>query len=786
VAADPGPPRRDRGDGFLRLCWLRLRRTRLSTQLVVFGTLLTLLAVGSSFLALSLQTRSHTRRLLTETLSRQQRSIREVEQRRLEQLLETSTLLTDSPTLRAAIETYRSEGAERGAARDDLLATIREEVERAARRLERDLLVVTDDEGRVLAATGRAELFPRPGENLSAVPVVRHALSQHDPPGPRNLAVLERGGRQVRLGAVPILLQGYLIGVLAVGDEMDRAYVEGLRESFECDVVLQGGERILATTLADRPSDVRLVTALATAERSAQTPLVRLHGTEYVTAPIPLGADDGGRPVTLYLLHSLDRALGPANRELRATATFIGFLTLALAGLAAAFVARSVLGPLSRFSAFMREVAETGDRSRRFPCADASHEVGILVETYNELIESLQAREQELLRHAREDLERLERLKESEKLAALGRMLSGAAHEINNPLTGVVGNIEMLLADERVAPTTRERLETVRKEGRRIVALVRNLLKIAHRDTVDRAPLDVNHVLREAVALRRHDFARAGIELRLDLAADPVVVSGNELELQQVFLNIINNAFDALGERAAPSGAALTVRSAIDGELATLTFTDNGPGISAPDRVFEHFFTTKPVGQGTGLGLSISRAIVQRHGGVISATNVPEGGARLTIDLPLSAERECAAPGPTAAPGAPAPGAALAPALPATVLVVDDEPSVLELQMAILDSLGASVTGVSSGSEAISCLEERQFDLIVSDLRMPGLVSGKELYRWVERNRPGAVDGFVFVTGDLIEETAFLEHVEARRVLKPFTMDEYVTALRETLHGRET
>jgi signal transduction histidine kinase len=780
VAVDSGRSRRRTDDGFLRRCWLGLCRARLSTRLVIFATVLTLVAVASSFLVLSLQIRSHTRRLLTEALARQQRSIREVEQRRLEQLIETSTLLTDSPTLRAAMETYRSEDAAQDGARHDLLATIGSEAERVASRLDPDLLVVTDDAGRVLAATGRPELRPAVGADLSEVAVVREALTRDDPPSHHDLAVLERDGRPIRVGAVPILLQGYVIGALAVGDELDRVYLDGLRESFDCDAVVQAGTRILATTLAAPPDDEQLTAALSAAELGGPTPLVHVRDADYVVGSIRLGANEAGRPVTLYLLHSLDRALDRANRDLLASASFIGLLTVALAGLVAALVARSVLGPLSRFSAFMRQVTASGDRTRRFPAADASHEVGILVATYNELADSLQAREQELLRHAREELERLDRLKESEKLAALGRMLSGAAHEINNPLTGVVGNIEMLLADERLDPATHQRLETVRKEGRRIVALVRNLLKIAHRDTADRAPIDVNHIVRETVALRAHDFARAGIELHLSLSAEPIVVSGNELELQQVFLNIVNNALDALGEGAGPA-RALTVTSARSGERGTIGFTDNGPGISAPERIFEHFYTTKPVGQGTGLGLSISRAIVQRHAGTIVAGNVPEGGARFTIELPLVAELASA---PAGAPSAAAPAAVLTRELPASVLVVDDEPSVLELQMAILDSLGASVTGVASGREAIRCLEQRQFDLIVSDLRMPGDVSGKELYRWVEVHRPAAVNGFVFVTGDLIEETAFLEQVEARRLLKPFTMDEYVAALRETLHDR--
>jgi len=132
---------------------------------------------------------------------------------------------------------------------------------------------------------------------------------------------------------------------------------------------------------------------------------------------------------------------------------------------------------------------------------------------YDHLMASLLAHEQRLIRTAIEDLDRLERLKESEKLAALGRMLSGAAHEINNPLTGVIGNVDMLLRGDHLDPDTRERLETVRREGQRVAALVRHLLKISHRDTGEQVIVDVGQVLREVVEVRRHDFIAAGMSL---------------------------------------------------------------------------------------------------------------------------------------------------------------------------------------------------------------------------------------------------------------------------------
>src|SRR5262249_33771659 len=158
-------------------------------------------------------------------------------------------------------------------------------------------------------------------------------------------------------------------------------------------------------------------------------------------------------------------------------------------------------------------------------------------------------------------------------------MLSGAAHEINNPLTGVVGHLDLLLRSPAISPEDRERLRKVQTEARRIAGLVRNLLRVAHRDTGEKSRLDLKGLLQETVALREPDFHRSGLELRLDLRGTPLPILGNGLELQQVFLNIINNALDALQEMPAAGGPArgLTVRTSADGDRAVVTFSDDGP-----------------------------------------------------------------------------------------------------------------------------------------------------------------------------------------------------------------
>ncbi|HEU4402740.1 MAG TPA: ATP-binding protein [Candidatus Polarisedimenticolia bacterium] len=759
--------------------WGRIRSATLSAKLILFSALLTALAVGVAFLALSLELRKHTRRLLAETLAQNQKMLLEVQTRGLQELLRASTLMSDSPTLRAAMETYRAELTPRAGPRADLLATVQTEAEKIAGGLGRDLLIVTDRDGRVLAVSGRPEDRPGVGEDLSSRPIVRHALEQDGPVGTGNFSVLRIRGRYFQTGCVPIVLQGFIIGTLTLGDRIDQGFVEHLGRSFDSEIVVTGGESVLGSTLsgAGWRGSATPTRAREGDEATDAAAVVSIGRDEYVTAPLTLGADEDGRPVTLHLLHSLTRALDEANRSLLRTLLEYGSLVVLVAGLCASVVARSVLSPLERFVKFMRQAADGGGQPPVFDPSDAGAEVRVLSETFSRLMDSLRRHEERLLTAAREDLLRLERLKESEKLAALGRLLAGAAHEINNPLTGVVGNIEILLAREGIAPDVRQTLETIRKEGQRTVALVRNLLKVAHRDGGQRTIVDINQMIRDTAALRRHDFERAGMRIVLDLAPAPVRLPAVELEIQQVFLNIINNAYDAL--KTTRGRPELTIRTSGTDDQATVVFTDNGPGIEDPSQVFEHFYTTKPVGQGTGLGLSISHAIVESHGGRITAENAAEGGARFTVVLPRAASPSAdAAPPRAAAEPLPAPRRLL----PISVLVVDDEPVVLELQMAILGSLGAKAVAARSGAEAIELLRKRDFDLIVSDLLMPGEQSGKDLYHWVAAHRRSGTRGFLFVTGDTLGEEVFLEEVKSRCVLKPFTMEEYVSALRETWH----
>ncbi|HEY3176053.1 MAG TPA: ATP-binding protein [Candidatus Polarisedimenticolia bacterium] len=753
------------------------RGKSLSGQLIVFGTLVTLVAVASSIVMLSVLLRRQARAHVVELLAQNQRNARDLQQRSLQELLWISSMMSESPTLRAAMDTYRSESSTSGPRRADLLATVGTEVERIRRLMGKDLVIVTDERGMILASSPALDPGIGAGSSLANRSWMHRVLDPGDPEARPVFGLMDLGGVQFHLGCVPIAMQGFVIGSLTLGDRIDSAWFADLHASLRSDVALVLGGRVLGSTLKGAESWTAPAAATEQGE-GAETPpadLISIGGAEYLAVSVPLGPDGQGSPAALLLLRSLSSALEPMQRSLLAALVSCGAITVTLAGVAAWRISRSILIPLERFVSFIRSVATTHDASRRFDYRGLTTEIRILNEAFSDLLASLQAREREILLHQREELMRVERLKESEKLASLGRMLSGAAHEINNPLTAVLGYVDLSLTSTQPGDALRDRLEKARREAQRISALVRNLLKVAHRDTGERTLVDLHQLLKETVALRHHDYTAAGIGIHLEPQDGTIVLHANELELQQVFLNVINNAFDVLKEVQVEP--ALTIRTVLAHGQATVIMADNGPGMKDPRKVFDHFYTTKDIGKGTGLGLSITHAIVQNHGGTITAHNRLEGGACFTIVLPEGAREEA----PTARPRVESPGTR-APLQVTSALIVEDEPSVLEYQMEILRSLGVAPVGARSGDEAIEWLRRREFQVIVSDLRMPGGISGEELYQWVVDNLPSLASRFVFVTGDSASETtrAFLERAGRPYLMKPFAVEDYVQVLRES------
>jgi two-component system, NtrC family, sensor kinase len=229
------------------------------------------------------------------------------------------------------------------------------------------------------------------------------------------------------------------------------------------------------------------------------------------------------------------------------------------------------------------------------------------------------------------------KLMHAEKMAAVGQLVSGVAHEVNNPLTAILGFADLLMENNELPESARKDLRVILQEAQRTKQIVQNLLSFARQMPPQRKPVQLNSILRRTVQLRAYDFHSHGVTVIEHLEQELPYVIGDSHQLQQVFLNILNNAWDAVRETGRP--ARIEITTAGMGDVVEVSFRDNGHGITYADRIFDPFFTTKEVGKGTGLGLSICYGIVREHGGeILCHNNVGDEGATFIVRLPASSE----------------------------------------------------------------------------------------------------------------------------------------------------
>ena len=343
-------------------------------------------------------------------------------------------------------------------------------------------------------------------------------------------------------------------------------------------------------------------------------------------------------------------------------------------------------------------------------------------------------------RSAAELARQRESLYQREKLAALGSLLAGVAHELNNPLSVVVARAVLL--EEQGNSATQAAAAKIRTAAERCARIVRTFLAMARQQQPERGPVAINDVVFAALDIAGYAVRSSGIEVRLDLAPDLPLTLADADQLHQVMLNLIINAQQSLQEQAPPRRLSITSRFDARADMLRVSVADNGPGI-APHlraRVFDPYFTTKPTGIGTGVGLAVSLGIVEAHGGTLTVDCPAGGGAEFCIALPVGA---VAADGAAALPPAPSSAGAR------SILIVDDEAEIREALAEILTSARHRVVAVASGREALQRIAVERFDVIFTDMRMPDL-DGRALYREIEQRWPGQAGRVVFVTGDTL------------------------------------
>ena len=366
-----------------------------------------------------------------------------------------------------------------------------------------------------------------------------------------------------------------------------------------------------------------------------------------------------------------------------------------------------------------------------------------------------------------------DRLLQAEKLSAIGQLIAGVAHDLNNPLTSVIGFADFLAESAEAPPRIREPLRVIQQEAERASKIVKNLLSFARRQET-RQLASLRPMLEATIGLFRNHLDADRVALEYEIAADLPDLDMNPNQLQQVFVNLIQNAAHAITGTGRPGTIRISAQRWMEG--AAVEVRDDGCGMdpATAARVFEPFFTTKPEGQGTGLGLSISQGIVKEHGGRITLVSRPGEGSRFTVELP----------GPVSARSVPRVEPGPDTGLPLRVLVVDDEQHILHYMRATLEAWGHAVTTVSDGEAALERAVTEPFDLILSDLRMPRL-GGREFYEALQRRAPEVARRVAFSTGDTVrgDTLRFLE-VQGRPCLqKPFSLAELRALLRDAARG---
>jgi PAS domain S-box-containing protein len=408
----------------------------------------------------------------------------------------------------------------------------------------------------------------------------------------------------------------------------------------------------------------------------------------------------------------------------------------------------------------------------------SSNEENLLVAISRQLATTIEkVRLYEETCRAYEDLRKTqEQLLQSEKMSAVGQLIAGVAHELNNPLTAILGYAQ-LLESEGLNERAQDYLGKLFKQAQRTHRVVQNLLSFARQRKPEREEVDIRKVLDETLTLRDYDLKTNNIHVELEAPSQPLKVVADPHQIEQVFLNVINNAVDAILETG--RNGKLHIRAYSQNGQVCTQFTDDGPGIKDPKRIFDPFYTTKSVGKGTGLGLSICYGIVKEHGGDITANNGTDGGAVIEVRLPAAVAAKVEVEAEKAAAPRPHEGA-----VHGRFLLVEEEEAVLEFERDVLAGAGATVVTAKTSPEVKTRLLSESFEGVIMAGKMPGDWNAKDSYNWIKENCPNMAGHVLFTFSNGVEEgdgRAFLQENSVPSLVKPFEVADLISQARRLL-----
>jgi signal transduction histidine kinase/CheY-like chemotaxis protein len=687
--------------------------------------------------------------------------------------------------------TFRVEHDAGRIVRPDLTNTVQRELERRGRDLNAGVLLATDERGLVFAgySSGGGKL-PR-GLSLATLPAVRNAL---DPAVTSSrsetyLSSLELGDAYYAVGAAPVILNGYTIGALVVGQRVDSSLVATLRAAFDGDVVASAGGRVIAATLP--AGDASAVVESAN-EREGS---VKLGAQEYLAALIPMGQTQRDTELRLTLLQPLTPTVNALAGKLRRDFTLYGVLAVVLAGLGAAMLSRSLLRPLRAFIAAMRGGAD-GDGVPAAPAIDAenaSQEIRVLNTAFMRLMDALRKERSALERRGaqlaaanevltdeireREKVEKALRvseaqLRQSQKLEAIGTLAGGIAHDFNHLLTVISGFTQLALGRLGRTHEVTADLKEVMDASERAASLTHQLLAFSRKQVLQPRVLDLDATVSGMEGMLRR-LIGSHIELRVEHDGQPARIKADPSQLEQVVLNLVVNARDAM-----PEGGTVTIATRHETDASgvhrvTLRVTDEGVGMTRDvrDRIFEPFFTTKETGKGTGLGLSTVYGVIAQSGGTVEVDSIVGKGSMFTVSFPPANELT------TSAQDA---DDETIPVGSETILLVDDDDAIRKLAEQSLVGCGYTVVSARNGIEALSLARTmKRIDVLLTDIVMPQL-SGPQLAERILSKQ--AAPCVIFMTGWVDDATMELElDTDVTLLRKPFTPIALARAVRNAL-----
>ena len=603
--------------------------------------------------------------------------------------------------------------------------------------------------------------------------------------GEETLDTVRVGEKLYDVVSIPVRLgePATLLGVLTLGAEIGDGVALQFSAVTDSQLAFLADGRVMVSTI-NTPEAGNTLTGIFKELSNASAKAASSLGVRKVT----LGGEHffcaGGRFASLnsdgtlgYLLLSSYEQPLRALQSTKQSLLLVSSLAILLGSTVAWFLVRKATEPLSD----LRDSAEAvgrGDFSHRVEVR-SQDECGELAEVFNQMTENLkQSREQ--LELTVETLKTTQaQLIQSEKLSGIGEFVAGVAHELNNPLTSVMGFSE-LLTQADTDPKHKRYLEMIHKSALRCQKIVQALLSFARRHQPERKSVCVNSLIEAALEILNYQLRTSNIEIRSHLDPKLPLAMVDPHQIQQVFLNIINNARQAI-EAHQPSGW-IKIHTAAQGPNVRVTIQDSGPGIpeASLSKIFDPFFTTKDVGKGTGLGLSLCYGIIKEHGGTITPRSKPGEGATFIIKLPITHEPASEPDEKRRIPETdlinPHEGAGK------KVLVIDDEEPILHMVRDALTCRGYQVDVASDGASGLRRLAQSRYDVTLCDWKMPGL-NGQEVYERLRSKDPAQSERMIFITGDVVNEKTrrFLEEQKRVCLPKPFSLGEFREAIGKML-----